>query len=224
VAIQGDSKGYNRPKLMYTVCMSLLKDLTGQRFTRLIVLSLASLRPVKWNCVCDCGNSKVSTSSGLQRGDTRSCGCLHLEWCQTGNQSRKHGGKGTTEYKIWSGIKSRCLTPSDRAFHLYGGRGVTICDRWRDSFPKFLEDMGNRPSPAHTINRVDNDGPYSPDNCRWATWEEQNNNQRCNHYITHQGQTRTMAQWARDLGLNYNTFRGAIYAGESIESVIARMA
>lgn len=111
-------------------------------------------------------------------------------------------GKRTTEYSIWKGIKRRCLKRNFRLYARYGGRGITMCDRWVDSFPNFLADMGQRPSPDHSIERKDNSGPYSPDNCIWATRSEQARNRRSSRRITIGGETRLLCEWAEISGIN----------------------
>ena len=102
----------------------------------------------------------------------------------------------TPEYEIWQGMRKRCTNPNTRAYKYYGGRGIKVCERWMDSFESFFADMGKRPSPTHSIDRIDNDKDYSPDNCRWATKTEQSRNQRRNHLLTLGGETLTLAEWA----------------------------
>lgn len=115
----------------------------------------------------------------------------------------KHGASTTPEYNAWRAIKQRCHNPNSRYYKWYGERGIAICERWRDSFQNFLEDMGERPSDKHTLDRIDTDKGYSPDNCRWATRKEQSNNLRKNIPITYQGRTQTISEWADELGFKY---------------------
>jgi len=203
--------------------MGALIDLTGKRFGRLLVIRRADAtgRPT-WLCQCDCGRSHQVKSNVLISGDSTSCGCFKREQFTATQRRTTHGCRYTTEYKIWDGIKQRCLNSNDKAYPMYGGRGITICERWLQSFDNFLSDIGPRPDADHTIDRIDNDGPYSPDNCRWATWHEQNNNQRSNRLLEYNGRTLTMAQWARVLGINYKTFKWAIHRGETVQQVVER--
>jgi hypothetical protein len=148
----------------------------GARFGRLTVISEPTCgERSRVGVRCDCGTVKTIALRALGTS-TNSCGCLGKE--TTSARSRKHGKTGTTEYRIWQSMKWRCLNPNYKPYPNYGGRGITVCDRWRDSFEAFLADVGPRPSPKHTLDRIDNDGDYEPGNVAWRTRKEQNQNRR----------------------------------------------
>lgn len=158
-------------------------DRTGQRFGRLVFLRFAGRKSGNgyWWLRCDCGVEFIAYGGNVTRGLTRSCGCLHSE--TTSQAARTHGEtvafSKSPEYACWVQIKTRCYNPNYIEFHLYGGRGIRMCDRWRESFEAFLADMGRKPSPAHSIDRYpDPDGHYEPSNCRWATATQQAQSRR----------------------------------------------
>ena len=167
-----------------------MKNLIGQVFGRLTVVKDSGERDplrsyVLWLCKCSCGKRCLARSQVLLNGTKRSCGCLYAESLKTRRNRLRHGestgdGRDTPEYHAWQGLKGRCLNPSNEDFAHYGGRGIKVCARWQSSYENFLADMGRKPSPEHSLDRINNDGNYEPGNCRWATYTEQNNNRRKN--------------------------------------------
>ena len=160
-----------------------MKNLTGQKFGRLLVLKFLESRDNKrfWLCLCDCGKFKEKPTGELTNGGTLSCGCMKRE--KILKATTTHGLTKTPEYQTWAGIKKRCLNSKNKDYHHYGGRGITICKRWLNSFENFLEDMGERPSKNHSIDRIDNNSNYCKENCRWATQKEQKRNTRKNKKV-----------------------------------------
>lgn len=206
-------------------------DIAGQVFGRLTAIKrirVGTPATLKWLCTCFCGNQVSVTSSKLRSGHTRSCGCLHSE-CVS-KLFRKHGHSGTINthsgvktkhsatYMTWASMKTRCLNIKRKTWKNYGGRGISMDPRWND-FSCFLEDMGERP-PGTTLDRVDNNGDYSKENCRWATWREQANNRRSSILINYNNKIQTMTEWCRELNMPVPTFFGRLKKGWSIEKVI----
>lgn len=151
-----------------------------------------------WLCKCACGGTKQVPTSDLRNGHTSSCGCK----THRPAHNRTHGMRKSITYNSWCAMKSRCFNENDKFYHLYGGRGISICDRWL-SFDLFLEDMGVRPSKDHTLDRIENQDDYCKENCQWALPIEQANNTSRNVWIEWNGVKRTLAQWSRELGFNY---------------------
>lgn len=186
-------------------CQSVkLNDLTGKVFGRLTVLKRIGYKETghtsMWECVCACGNKTTASSNDLKRGNVTSCGCYRKE--TTHNRSYKHGvGNESRLFRIWSGIKSRCYNKHDANYKRYGGRGITMCQEWLDSFLVFQKwAVENGYDDALSIDRIDVNGQYCPENCRWATALTQSNNRRTNAYFSCDGATHTASEWARITG------------------------
>lgn len=186
---------------------SVRNDLTGRRFGRWMVLGYVGASPGRasyWLCRCDCGTERAVHSSRLRSGDSQACGCRRT------SPNLSHGKWGTPEYNSWAGMLRRCTTPTNPKYPEYGGRGIKVCQRWNESFQAFYDDMGPRPSSAHSLDRIDNDGDYEPSNCRWATRAEQQSNRRVNHLVTYNGETLTVKQWAEKMGISEVTLLGRL--------------
>lgn len=198
----------------------------GQRFGRLTVVREVEGpgRPVEFRC--DCGATKVSRLTNVRRGTVRSCGCLRREVAAEAHTTHGGAARGVrkrAEYRIWGGILYRCTNPGSPAYARYGGRGIRVCEAWRSSFARFLADVGPRPSPAHSIDRIDNDGDYAPGNCRWATAAEQARNRCQNVWITLDGETRCLLDWAQLRGLSLATVEARMYQrGWSAERAVTQ--
>ena len=197
-------------------------DITGKRFNRWLVKSPSEKRAnglVMWLCYCECGTERLVRSSDLTTGHSQSCGCLSKEALSL--QRLKHGhskdGKSKT-YKAWKNMLQRCRYEKDKYYEIYGGRGIKVCDRWKE-FVNFLEDMGERPE-GKTIDRIDGDGNYEPSNCKWSTLKEQNNNRSNNVYLEYNGKRQTIAQWSTELGIRYCTLYGRIHRKWSTERAL----
>jgi hypothetical protein len=194
---------------------SRIKDMKGHQTGKLQVVGFSHVDVSKaayWTCQCSCGNTCVVRGYALRAGTTRSCGCAQLE------SATKHGLRYCPESSVWRGMLHRCR---DSTLAGYGGRGITVCEEWR-SFETFYKDMGPRPSPQHSIDRINNDGPYCKDNCRWATKKEQGNNRRCSVLLTHNGETKTVAEWSAITGLNANTLYSRVDRGWSDSDILTK--
>lgn len=197
-----------------------MKDLRGRTFGRLTVIDLygthVKFRRTYWVCRCECGTVSIVAALKLEHGHTQSCGCLWYDAITT------HQMSDTPEYQTWKSMKQRCLNPNSTKYDLYGGRGIRVCTRWRDSFEAFLEDVGPRPSSNHSIDRVDADADYEPSNTRWATIAEQNDNLRTARQIAFRGETHSLGWWARTRGINYKTLQRRFEMGWSTEDALTK--
>jgi hypothetical protein len=193
-------------------------DISGQKFHRWTAIEEGPPRGRirRWYCVCDCGNEGLKEGSKLTRGDTKSCGCLAREMLPTMNL--KHGQLGSYTYRSWVSMRARCNNPKDPSYARYGGRGIRVCSRWND-FSAFLADMGERPH-GSSIDRIDNNGDYCPENCRWSTNIEQQNNKRTNRVVEFGGERLTISQWARKLGMSKLTLIARLNDGWTPERAI----
>ena len=207
--------------------MSRLSDLTGERFGRLTVINRAENAKdghARWNCLCDCGNHTVACGNDLKKGTTRSCGCMRLdkieEMVKT-NTENGHGQSHSRLYSIWSNMKQRCYNSKVPEYHLYGGRGVTICDEWLSDFRSFYDwAMSHGYEESLSIDRIDVNKGYSPDNCRWATAKEQSNNTRANRRFSINGISKTLKEWSEEYSMDYDKAKSRIYIGWSIEEAL----
>jgi hypothetical protein len=158
--------------------MPKMLDITGQKYGRLTALQIN--HRIKnltfWEFICDCGNSHVANIANVRFGHTTSCGCVSRE------AITKHGMHKTSEYHAWNRMKQRCLNPQEPHYHNYGGRGITLCKRWEESFDNFIADVGRKPTPRHSIDRIDNNGNYEPSNVKWSTQTQQCRNKRISKY------------------------------------------
>lgn len=166
-------------------------------------------------CLCECGNVKDIVLSSLRKGATKSCGCLKKE--VDGTIQLTHGMTNTREYGIWSAMKRRCYNKNCRDYKDYGGRGISVCQEWIDSFEAFYRDMGPRPSARHSIDRIDPEGDYAKQNCRWASPILQASNKRNIRPIEAYGEAQTLIEWARRLGIPKTTLQRYVANGLSIE-------
>lgn len=188
----------------------------GDRFGNLTVVSFAyknNESHLCWNCICDCGKTTIVTKSHLETKHTKSCGCLRGE---------KHGYLGSDTYRIWQNMKNRCYNPNVKCYLNYGGRGIRVCQKWRDSFSAFLKDMGPRPD-GMTLERIDNEKGYFPENCKWATWKEQRRNSRgWLNILEFENKRMCLADWAIETGISRHVISKRLKMGWSIERALTQ--
>lgn len=210
-------------------------DLTGKKFHLLTVMyrgpdyvSPKGMHMVRWYCKCDCGNPELTLVSGSalknKSSPIKSCGCLLGNNAKTAH--RIHGGTNDRLYGVWCNMKSRCYCQSNNRYENYGGRGITVCDEWKDSYENFKKwamsngYQANAKRGECTIERIDVDGQYCPSNCVWKTIEEQENNKTNNHFVEYKGERHTISEWASILGMAYNTLLNRINHGWTIERAL----
>lgn len=201
---------------------SKIKDITGQKFGRLTALyRLHNTKGrTKWFCICECGNIKEVQISHLIKNNIKSCGCLRKELAS--KRATTHGKHDTRLYQTWCDIKKRCYNPNNKRYKDWGGRGIAVCSEWKDDFQAFYDwAINNGYDDSLTIDRIDNNKGYEPNNCRWATTKQQTRNRRNTKYITYKGESKPLAEWCEILNLNYDKVKHRINNyGWSIEKAL----
>lgn len=200
--------------------MRSYEDLTGMTFGKLHVLYREGKgQSAKWVCNCDCGNIAKVTTGNLKHGNVRSCGCLAREL--SSQRATTHGDTHTRLYRIWGGMRRRCYEEQNKDYPRYGGRGISVCDEWAD-YQSFKDwSINNGYNDYLTIDRIDVNGPYCPDNCRWIDTKAQNNNRRSNRMIDYNGESMTLSQWSERTGIPPKTLRYRLEAGWEIADALA---
>ena len=207
--------------------MSALKNLCGQKFGRLMVISRgdnhilpSGQSQTMWNCICDCGNTVKVNTGNLKSGRIVSCGCYNQE-VRCSRNHRTHGDSETRLYNTWNKMKARCLRASNPSYHRYGGRGIKVCDEWKDNFETFKDwALRSGYNDTLTLDRIDVNGDYEPTNCRWTTIKVQENNRTDNVVVKYEGKSQTLAEWAEEYGLKYTTFYRRIERGWDFEDAL----
>lgn len=188
-----------------------MQDIAGIRFGRLTAVKYVG--DGRWQCSCACGGTATVITTNLKKGNSTSCGCKRRE------TNVKHGMSNSRVYSVWKSMVQRCHNPNDRSFENYGGRGIQVCEEWRDNFSQFIADMGIRPD-GFDLDRIDNDKGYSPENCRWVSRLRNLNNKRTNRFLEFEGRKMTIAQWASVMGMNYRTLNNRINRGWPLERAL----
>lgn len=201
--------------------MPKLIDQTGKRFGRLVVVKRAanSGRTTRWECLCDCGNVVTVRQPDLHAGRTQSCGCIHKE--QLADRNRTHNLSYTRLCSIWRAMKVRCYSTKSKAYSNYGGRGIAVCDEWKNNLEAFYSWAIAHGYDEHlTLDRIDVNGNYCPENCRWTDRKTQANNTRSNRVIEYDGKRLTIAQWSSETGIKPHTIRRRLELGWTIEKAL----
>lgn len=192
----------------------------GKKFGRSLVISAvepATKGRLRFLCQCDCGALHESDGRHLRSGGTTSCGCLGREHVIAAAKS--HGKSKTPDYMIWRSMKTRCTLPTVATYHHYGGRGISVCSQWMESFETFMKDMGPRP-PGYSIERINNDGNYEPSNCKWASKSEQSINRRNSKFLEHDGLKLTQHEWSLKTGLSSQNIYTRLRMGWSVHRAL----
>jgi hypothetical protein len=198
-------------------------DITGHKYGKLTVIKRDQILGKKtyWLCLCACGTTKSVYLGNLRQGITNSCGCLKRE--SIGNVNKSHGMSESRTYTIWIGMRARCRNKKSIRYKSYGGRGISVCDRWVNSFENFLLDMGEAPDGCQ-LDRIDNDSGYSQDNCRWVTVQENCMNTRQNRIIEYAGEKLTIGEWNRRMGFKRGTISGRLSLGWQLDRAMTEPA
>lgn len=197
--------------------MSARIDATNMKYGRWYILGHTTSNHRNVICVCDCGVVKTVDIQSIKRGLSKSCGCHKVEFA--GNALIKHSMCKSPEYRTWSHMKSRCNNPSDHKYYAYGARGIRVCDRWSNSFSNFYTDMGAKPSPTHSIDRIDNNGDYTPKNCRWATPKEQAYNKSTTTKVFYKGKAYDVPDVSALTGIRESNIRNRIKRNWSADRI-----
>jgi hypothetical protein len=204
-----------------------LLNVLGERFGKYTVIKYFGRinNASMWTCRCDCGQIRNVSLSNLRCGGALSCGCAGIEKMikRTLTHGHSRGGKKSREYISWTAMLQRCYNKACMGYPYYGGRGITVCDRWRKSFENFLEDMGEKPNGKYSIDRIDNNGNYEPSNCRWATNEEQLKNRSVSIRIEYMGETKSVTEWAEIIGITTGSMRYRLSKGLSIGDILSEV-
>jgi hypothetical protein len=190
------------------------EELVGQIFGRLTVCTLDTgnkNKDTRWLCVCECGTFKSIRALTLKNGKSKSCGCMIAKLAS--ERESTHRLTKTMEYRSWTSMLQRCNNKNHIAFNNYGGRGISVCERWQKSFLNFLNDMGPRPSIEYSIERIDNNGNYEPKNSKWATEQEQKLNRRDSRIINHNGLSKNLSVWASEYNIPFDVLSKRLAAG-----------
>lgn len=201
--------------------MGKLTDLRGRKFGRLTVLERCPSddHGTRWLCRCDCGNMTTVRAHALKSGHTVSCGCYRLEQCFSAVTT--HSESSTKLHKVWRGMKWRCYDTHSAVYQYYGGRGIIVCDEWKQNYEKFRDwALENGYREGLSIDRINVDGPYSPENCRWADTYTQLNNTRRNHYLEFQGEVHSVSEWSRIVGISVGCLFSRLRRGWSVERIL----